>query len=146
MAQAAQNLVPVTLELGGKSACIICADADVDEAVQIAHDALFFNHGEPFSGLVSPASALSQEKRPGAGAPLHAVPAVPTRPWLHAQFTTLLHAGQCCTAGSRTFVHESIYDEFVKKAVDAAKKRVVGDPFQSGTQQGPQVSTEYNTS
>ena len=47
MAQAAQNLVPVTLELGGKSACIICADADVDEAVQIAHDALFFNHGQP---------------------------------------------------------------------------------------------------
>ena len=24
--------------------------------------------------------------------------------------------GQCCTAGSRTFVHEDIYDEFVKKA------------------------------
>ena len=38
-------------------------------------------------------------------------------------------------------MHESIYDEFVKKAVDAAKKRVVGDPFKSGTQQGPQVNT-----
>ena len=37
-------------------------------------------------------------------------------------------------------MHESIYDEFVKKAVFAAKKRVVGDPFKSGTQQGPQVS------
>lgn len=48
-------------------------------------------------------------------------------------------AGQCCTAGSRTFVHESIYDEFVKKAVETAKKRIVGDPFKSGTQQGPQV-------
>lgn len=23
--------------------------------------------------------------------------------------------GQCCTAGSRTYVHEDIYDEFVKK-------------------------------
>ena len=52
MAQAAQNLVPVTLELGGKSACIICADADVDEAVQIAHDALFFNHGELVSSVL----------------------------------------------------------------------------------------------
>ena len=61
--------------------------------------------------------------------------------WKHPQVATLLRAGQCCTAGSRTFVHESIYDEFVKKAVDAAKKRVVGDPFKSGTQQGPQVST-----
>ena len=62
------------------------------------------------------------------------------RAWLHLQLATLLCAGQCCTAGSRTFVHESIYDEFVKKAVDAAKKRVVGDPFKSGTQQGPQVN------
>ncbi len=47
--------------------------------------------------------------------------------------------GQCCTAGSRTFVHESIYDEFVKKAVEAAKARVVGNPFDRNTQQGPQV-------
>lgn len=54
----------------------------------------------------------------------------------------LVLAGQCCTAGSRTFVHESIYDEFVKKAVKAAEKRIVGDPFKSGTQQGPQVSQE----
>ena len=23
--------------------------------------------------------------------------------------------GQCCTAGSRTYVHQDIYDEFVKK-------------------------------
>ena len=34
----------MTLELGGKSACIVCADADLDAAVQGAHDALFFNH------------------------------------------------------------------------------------------------------
>ena len=54
-------------------------------------------------------------------------------------------AGQCCTAGSRTFVHESIYDEFVKKAVKAAEKRVVGDPFKSGTQQGPQVQCTTST-
>lgn len=44
MAAAAQNIVPVTLELGGKSACIVCEDVDLDEAVQGAHDALFFNH------------------------------------------------------------------------------------------------------
>lgn len=47
--------------------------------------------------------------------------------------------GQCCTAGSRTFVHESIYDEFVKRAVKAAERRTVGDPFSKTTQQGPQV-------
>ena len=43
MAQAAENIVPVTLELGGKSALIVCADADVDAAVECAHEALFFN-------------------------------------------------------------------------------------------------------
>ena len=43
MAQAAENIVPVTLELGGKSALIVCADADVDAAVACAHEALFFN-------------------------------------------------------------------------------------------------------
>ncbi len=47
--------------------------------------------------------------------------------------------GQCCTAGSRTFVHEDIYDEFVKKAVQRAQNRKVGDPFDDDTEQGPQV-------
>lgn len=48
--------------------------------------------------------------------------------------------GQNCCAGSRTFVHESIYDEFVKRAVKLAQKRPVGDPFNEETLQGPQVS------
>ncbi|XP_064083003.1 aldehyde dehydrogenase X, mitochondrial-like isoform X3 [Macrobrachium nipponense] len=48
--------------------------------------------------------------------------------------------GQNCCAGSRTFVHASIYDEFIKLAVQFAKKRPVGDPFQEGILQGPQVS------
>ena len=30
--------------------------------------------------------------------------------------------GQCCTAGSRTFVHEDIYDEFVKKVGSSVLK------------------------
>ena len=37
------NLKPVTLELGGKSPFIICDDADVDQAVELSHHALFFN-------------------------------------------------------------------------------------------------------
>lgn len=48
--------------------------------------------------------------------------------------------GQCCCAGSRTFVHERIYDEFVHKAKARAAKRAVGDPFKGGIEQGPQVS------
>lgn len=47
--------------------------------------------------------------------------------------------GQNCCAGSRTFVHESIYEEFVRRAVKLAKERIVGDPFDEKTQQGPQV-------
>ena len=50
-----------------------------------------------------------------------------------------LNQGQCCIAGSRIFVEESIYDEFVAKSVAKAQARVVGDPFDEKTDQGPQV-------
>ena len=43
-----------------------------------------------------------------------------------------------CCAGTRTFVHESIYDKFVTKATELARNRKVGDPF-SEVDQGPQV-------
>jgi aldehyde dehydrogenase (NAD+) len=53
--------------------------------------------------------------------------------------------GQVCCAGTRTFVEESIYDEFVERSVERAKKRVVGDPFDPNSQQGPQVDEDqYN--
>ncbi|GAB2214231.1 hypothetical protein Droror1_Dr00018572 [Drosera rotundifolia] len=91
---AKSNLKPVTLELGGKSPFIVCKDADVDKAVELAHFALFFNQG------------------------------------------------QCCCAGSRTFVHESIHDEFVAKAKARALKRSVGDPFRKDIEQGPQIDSE----
>ncbi len=87
------NLKRVSLELGGKSAAIVCADADIDQAVKEAHFALFFNQG------------------------------------------------QCCCAGSRLFVHEDVYDEFVAKSVKLAEARTVGDPF-GEVDQGPQVSQE----
>jgi acyl-CoA reductase-like NAD-dependent aldehyde dehydrogenase len=47
--------------------------------------------------------------------------------------------GQCCCAGSRTYVHEDIYEEFVKKSAARAKKRNIGDPFDNATDSGPQV-------
>ena len=49
------------------------------------------------------------------------------------------NAAQNCTAGSRTFVHAKIYDEFIAKSVELARNRVLGDPFDSDTEQGPQV-------
>eukprot|EP00658_Telonema_sp_P-2_P057028 TRINITY_DN45494_c0_g1_i1.p1 TRINITY_DN45494_c0_g1~~TRINITY_DN45494_c0_g1_i1.p1 ORF type:complete len:243 (-),score=70.30 TRINITY_DN45494_c0_g1_i1:54-782(-) len=92
VAAANSNLKNVTLELGGKSPVIVYADADLDLAVEAAHQGLFFN------------------------------------------------AGQCCAAGSRTYIQAEIYDEFVRKCVARARSRVVGDPMQAGVEQGPQVS------
>ncbi|XP_068987273.1 aldehyde dehydrogenase X, mitochondrial [Bombus flavifrons] len=50
--------------------------------------------------------------------------------------------GQNCCAGSRTFVHTKIYDQFVAYAKQLALKTKVGDPFDAETQQGPQVDRE----
>jgi aldehyde dehydrogenase (NAD+) len=50
-----------------------------------------------------------------------------------------LNQGQCCCAGSRLFVQESIYDTMVEKLTSRVKARQLGDPFDSATQQGPQV-------
>ncbi|KAJ4444438.1 Aldehyde dehydrogenase [Periplaneta americana] len=59
-----------------------------------------------------------------------------------AHSAVFFNQGQVCCAGSRTFVHEAIYDEFVKKATERAQKRSVGDPFTETTEQGPQVDDE----
>ncbi|GER26264.1 aldehyde dehydrogenase [Striga asiatica] len=57
-----------------------------------------------------------------------------------------LMAGEVCVAGSRVFVQEGIYDKFVPKLVEKAKKWVVGDPFDPNVHQGPQVSKkQYET-
>ncbi|XP_054626727.1 aldehyde dehydrogenase family 1 member A3-like [Dunckerocampus dactyliophorus] len=47
--------------------------------------------------------------------------------------------GQCCTAASRIFVEESIYEEFVRRSVENVKKIVVGDPLDPSTSHGPQI-------
>jgi len=62
-----------------------------------------------------------------------------------SHFALYFNQGQCCCAGSRTFVHESIYDEFVKKSVARAQKRVVGDPLSATTEQGAQIDKEQYT-
>lgn len=46
MRNAASELIPVSLELGGKSANIVFADADLDEAVKGSVEAIFRNQGE----------------------------------------------------------------------------------------------------
>ena len=46
-------------------------------------------------------------------------------------------------AGSRVFVQEGIYDEFVKKLKEKAKDWVVGDPFDPRSRLGPQVRNDH---
>jgi acyl-CoA reductase-like NAD-dependent aldehyde dehydrogenase len=91
---AARNLIPATLELGGKSANIYFPDCPWEKAME---------------GL---------------------------------QLGILFNQGQVCCAGSRVFVHESIYDRFLQEAVAAFSKVKVGLPWESDTQMGAQVNQE----
>jgi len=50
-----------------------------------------------------------------------------------------LNQGQCCCAGSRLFVESSVRDRFMEKLTALASARRVGDPFDSETEQGPQI-------
>jgi aldehyde dehydrogenase (NAD+) len=50
-----------------------------------------------------------------------------------------VNQGQSCCAGSRVFVEEKIYRQFVEKSVARAAKRRVGNPLDPTTDQGPQV-------
>lgn len=59
-----------------------------------------------------------------------------------AHDNVLVNQGQCCIAASRTFVHESIYEEFVRRSVELAKKRSIGDPLELDVDQGPQIDKQ----
>lgn len=128
---ARSNLKPVTLELGGKSPFIVMDDADVDQAVELAHRALFFNQV-----CVAICTAF-----------LRAIASSATGSEQNVICSAMCgEQGQCCCAGSRTFVHERVYDEFVEKARARALQRVVGDPFRTGVEQGPQVHQQISCS
>lgn len=92
MQEAGRDLKRITLELGGKSANIVLADADLDMAVDAALYGAFF------------------------------------------------HSGQCCTAGTRLMVHDAIYDDFMSRFLERAKRIKLGNPGDKGTDLGPLVS------
>ena len=68
----------------------------------------------------------------------------PDAPWEKAleglQLGILFNQGQVCCAGSRVFVHEGMYDQFIEAAVAAFNKIKVGLPWEDGVQMGAQVS------
>lgn len=109
-ASAKSNLKDVTLELGGKSPSIIFEDADLDQALEWAAFGILF---------VFPC-----------------ISSIGSRTDIIRSF----NHGQTCCAGSRIFIQESIYDEFLKRFVEKARAVKIGDPFNSQTSQGPQVS------
>jgi aldehyde dehydrogenase (NAD+) len=59
-----------------------------------------------------------------------------------AEFGLFFNQGQCCCAGSRLFVEQSIHDKFVERVVARAKTRQIGDPLDPNTTQGPQVDAD----
>jgi len=53
--------------------------------------------------------------------------------------------GEVCVAGSRLLVERPIYDEFVERLAEMARKAVLGDPFDPATQIGPMATKgEYD--
>jgi aldehyde dehydrogenase (NAD+) len=53
------------------------------------------------------------------------------------------NTGQCCTAGSRLIVHESVRDALLEQLVARASKMQPGDPLDPKTRLGPMISEEH---
>ena len=51
--------------------------------------------------------------------------------------------GEVCTNGTRVFVHDSIYDEFVQKVAERTERMIIGDPTNLNTQVGVLISTDH---
>ncbi|MFB0828675.1 aldehyde dehydrogenase [Brevibacillus laterosporus] len=99
MQYASQNIIPVTLELGGKSPNIFFADV-------CAKDDAFLN--KAIEGFVL--FALNQ--------------------------------GEVCTCPSRALIQESIYDQFMEKALARVASIKQGNPLDTETMIGAQASFE----
>jgi aldehyde dehydrogenase len=99
MQYAAQNLIPVTLELGGKSPNVFFADVCAKD------DAFLDKALEGFTMF-----ALNQ--------------------------------GEVCTCPSRALVQESIYDEFIERALKRVAQIKQGNPLDPATMIGAQASSE----
>jgi aldehyde dehydrogenase (NAD+) len=57
-----------------------------------------------------------------------------------ATWGTFFNAGQVCIAGTRVFVHSSLYDRFVEESVKRARSIKLGSALDPNADQGPQIS------
>ncbi|MFV3127098.1 5-carboxymethyl-2-hydroxymuconate semialdehyde dehydrogenase [Niveispirillum sp. KHB5.9] len=60
-----------------------------------------------------------------------------------ALFTIFSLNGERCTAGSRIFIQETIYDTFVAEFAERAKRIRVGDPRDAQTQVGAMITRQH---
>lgn len=58
-------------------------------------------------------------------------------------FAAFANSGQVCTAGSRILVHEKIYDNYVRRFLEAAKRIRVGNGLEQDTTMGPLISAQH---
>ena len=59
-----------------------------------------------------------------------------------ASMAVFANSGQICSAGTRLFVEQSIYEEFVGRVAEFGKKLQVGNGLDPNTQIGPLVSEQ----
>ena len=55
----------------------------------------------------------------------------------------MFNAGQCCCGIERIYVHESLYDAFVEKAVAWVKALKLGNPFDADSTLGPMANKRF---
>lgn len=55
----------------------------------------------------------------------------------------MFNSGQCCCGIERIYVHQSLYDAFVEKAVAWAKAQRLGDPLDPQTTLGPMAHVRF---
>uniref|UniRef100_A0A6B0VE80 Putative formyltetrahydrofolate dehydrogenase n=1 Tax=Ixodes ricinus TaxID=34613 RepID=A0A6B0VE80_IXORI len=122
MAAGKSNTKRVALEMGGK--CPLVVFPDVDFTV---HDGAGLEEAFNFFHKVSPGASTFVESVDEAAS--------------IADEGLFFNMGQCCVATSRLYVHEDIYDKFLDRSKKLAEKRraLVGDPFEEGTEHGPQI-------
>src|SRR5947209_9147336 len=58
-------------------------------------------------------------------------------------FAASHNQGQACLAGSRLFVHESIWDDFLKRLTARVRSIRIGNPLEEATQLGPLTSKDH---
>lgn len=59
------------------------------------------------------------------------------------QFGIFMNQGEVCSATSRLYVHESIYDGFLEELLKITRGIKIGDPLDEATEMGPVISKSH---